>query len=483
MPRTQSPLERIASWALIGVVAAVPWIGGAKTRMENVLWYPGVALCSAFFLMCVARARESRKPQIPPLAAGCVGVLLACLAWWWVQPEPGFATAFAEEHWAFIESWNPAGQLQFPREERLFFAGSVLLGFLAAVDLGRDGRFRRKVYWVIAVSGLAAAGYSVGQKWLGWSAVPWLLTSYGLDRFSGPFFNYSASAASVNFAWPWLVFGVWASLKKRLPVMILTVAVTVAALMAWPATSGWGVAGILLTGGALWQLCAKRFGLGPRWILGLCAALFAAAFVWQAREVSALRARYSDRWTGAEATRMNAAARDEAFRVAAASRGDHLVDSPAPPLPSVWNAALRMAGDHPLIGDGPGSWVRESSLYSNDPLVNTFFHMRQFAHHDLLQTAAEWGVLPALAWSALWVFGFYRAAIRNGTSDDDLALLLMLIGVALHSLVHFPLQVPALQTWTAVALGFAWSRRPRVRNEAVPAQENASTNRRRETLG
>ena len=55
-----------------------------------------------------------------------------------------------------------------------------------------------------------------------------------------------------------------------------------------------------------------------------------------------------------------------------------------------------MAADYPLIGLGPGAWVKRSALYTRDSVVNTFYFYRQYAHHDLLQFAAEWGVLPAL---------------------------------------------------------------------------------------
>jgi O-antigen ligase len=341
---------------------------------------------------------------------------------------------------------------------------------LAAADLGRNDRFRHRLLWTLALSGMAVAGYSAGQRWLGWPPPDWLLTSRGLDGFSSTFFNYSASAAALNLSWPWLVFGAWsAGVKTRVAVAGAVLALAVAALTAWPATSGWGVAAILLAAGLLWRFLAPRLGADERWLLTAVAVLFAAAFLWQAGELRKLHARYSDNWMGVEATLLTIEERDRVIEKAALQRSDRLATSPAPPLPSAWTAALRMAAEHPLIGQGPGAWVKQSALYSNDPLVNTFFHMRQFAHHDLLQTAAEWGGLPLLAWLVLWAGGFYRVAVRNGSGRRELALVLMLSGLALHSLVHFPLQVPALQLWTAVLLGLAWSRRPRHRTGAAHA--------------
>jgi hypothetical protein len=431
-------------------------------RSSGILWLMGALLCLAFLLVCLERMRESRSLQIPATAAWASGLLIACLGRWLAQPELSFATTFSAEHWSFLELWNPAGQLQFPRYERLFFLGSTLLGFLAAVDLGRRDDCRRRLLWTLSASGILVALYSVGQRWLGLSAPAWLLTSRGLDEFSSTYFNYSASAASLNLAWPWLVFGAWkAGAKTRGVIALVTLMTVVAALMAWPALSGWGVAGILLIAGVLWRTLGPRFRADARWLMTALAGLFLAAFLWQGNELRKLQAHYSDGWMGVEMTRLTVETRDDALRKASLQRSDRLVPSSAPPLPSVWMAALRMATDHPLIGKGPGAWVKESALYTNSPLVNTFFHMRQFAHHDLLQTAAEWGILPSFVWLVLWAGAFYRAAVRNSDGNSELALVLMLSGLALHSLVHFPLQVPALQLWTALLLGLAWSRRPR----------------------
>jgi hypothetical protein len=346
-----------------------------------------------------------------------------------------------------------------------------LLGFWAAVDLGRKASFRRALGWTVGVCGLVVSAYSVGQRWLGWPAPDWLFASNGLDRFSSVFFNYSASAACLNMSWVWLVFGNCSRWKKgrwiASPAILLLV---VAALAAWPATSGWGVAGILMVvGTAASFLFWKNSTVAPHLMLAAIAGLFLAAFFWQISWVHTMRATHSDHWLSAENSLMQAPARDAQLRALVALRSDHLVTSAAPALPAVWLTGARMAGDHLLLGVGPGSWVRESSLYSNDALVNTFFHMRQFAHHDLLQTAAEWGGLATVAWLVLWIGGIYRSARRCLTEGpEDIGLILALVSIALHSLVHFPLQVPALQIWTALALGLAWSQRSRPQVSRLP---------------
>jgi O-antigen ligase len=125
-----------------------------------------------------------------------------------------------------------------------------------------------------------------------------------------------------------------------------------------------------------------------------------------------------------------------------------------------------MTADYPLVGLGPGAWVTHGVLYSNDTIVNTFYQHRQFAHHDLLQTAAEWGGLGAVAWLALWIGGFWRATRFDLQSPPaEIDLVLSLLGIAVHSTVHFPLQNPALLLWAVLLLGLAWSSR----REIIPA--------------
>ena len=119
-----------------------------------------------------------------------------------------------------------------------------------------------------------------------------------------------------------------------------------------------------------------------------------------------------------------------------------------------------MAEDYPFIGLGPGAWVKRAVLYSNDTIVNTFYQHRQFAHHDLLQTAAEWGCVPALAWLVLWAGAFWLAARRHpDDSSAEAGLILALLGIGLQSMVYFPLQNPAILLWTVLLLGLAWSPR------------------------
>jgi hypothetical protein len=316
----------------------------------------------------------------------------------------------------------------------------------------------------VGLSGVGIALGALAQRFLGAGYLPWLDIVGSTERYNFSFFHHSGAAACLDFAWPLLAFRVWGKEPSWVGRVLLWASLALLAALCfplWRSESAWAIAiGLALAGGA-WLGLVQLKRASPRLILSACGLALVTAFAWQFIEVQKMRADFPDGWVSAEVTRATASERDAVLRTRAAQRGDHLALSPAPPRPAAWLTGMRMAAAYPLVGDGPGSWVRNAVLYSNDPIVNTFYQHRQFAHHDLLQTAAEWGVVPALTWMLLWIGGFYRAIGRDPAGAGEIALVLALFGLALHSLIHFPLQIPALQLWAALLLGLAWSRRPR----------------------
>jgi O-Antigen ligase len=375
------------------------------------------------------------------------------------QPAPTFATTFGDEHWQFLEANYPLVILHWPRLPHLLFLASVLLGFLAAVELGDSKGFRRALLDTLGLSGLALAVYALGIRWLGWTSPPWIKLAGDTEQFNVWFFHHNGPGACFLLAWPLLLFRE-NSLPRRAAGVALAV-VAIAALPLWHSSSPAVIAGGIFVLGMIWRILAAKITAWPQLVRGTIVTLFLGIFAWQISSTLAMRRDFPDGWVSAAETLQNAPARDAAFKMAADRRGDRLVASPAPPRPAAWLTAARMAADYPLVGLGPGAWVTHAVLYSNDSLVNTFHQHRQFAHHDLLQTAAEWGGLAALAWLVIWIGAFWLATSRDASGRfTEMDLVLSLLGIAVHSMVHFPLQNPALLLWTVLLLGLAWSRRP-----------------------
>jgi len=452
--------RRLACFLLLLTAAAAPWLCGARVSVPTVGGWLGGVLALSFFLMLMASLRERRWPSISPWALGPVGFLLGCLGWWATQPAPAFATHFAAEHWRFIRAQLPRNLLEWPREELLVFLAGALLGFLAVVDLGRSARFRGLLAATLGLSGFVVAIWALGLRWLGWPAPTWIEVASGTERFNIAFFHHNAPGAALNLAWPLLVFHpAWppasrAGLIVRLALASVVLLTVAAALPLWHSESAPAIAAGLLLAGLAWPLATRLILPSRALFFALICAGFFGLFAWQLAGVQRLRVTHPDGWVSAAHTAREAPVRDAAVQAAAEKRGDHLVSSSAPARPAAWITGLRMARDYPLIGLGPGAWLHGAVLYSNDPTVATFYQLRQFAHHDLLQAAAEWGGLGAVAWLALWTGAFWRAMHAG---PDSLGPLLALIGLALLSLVHFPLQNPAIFLWSLLLLGLAWS--------------------------
>jgi O-antigen ligase len=120
---------------------------------------------------------------------------------------------------------------------------------------------------------------------------------------------------------------------------------------------------------------------------------------------------------------------------------------------AVWAAAVRIAGDHPLLGTGLGTFGGVFPRYRPLAIQSAYTH----AHQDYLQWLAETGVLGGLA-GALLLAGLAWTAARAVQNPDRGADRMLATGVAaglgglaLHGLVDFNGHIPA-NTLLAAAL-------------------------------
>lgn len=86
---------------------------------------------------------------------------------------------------------------------------------------------------------------------------------------------------------------------------------------------------------------------------------------------------------------------------------------------AMWRVGAAMIADHPLLGVGPRLTDEHYHEYAeaDDPYAN---NPPGHLHSNLVQTAAERGVLALLLWLALWIAWFYRAGrIWKGLDEHD----------------------------------------------------------------
>jgi NADH:ubiquinone oxidoreductase subunit 6 (subunit J) len=124
---------------------------------------------------------------------------------------------------------------------------------------------------------------------------------------------------------------------------------------------------------------------------------------------------------------------------------------------------LRMLPDAGWHGFGPGTFALVFPHYTGDQ-AKLIPGIWRYAHDDYLQTLLEWGWFGSIFWAVVFfgaivqLFIHWRKRRDLSTSDRVLAFVtgLALLGVALHAVVDFPLQIASLQLYAAVCVGFGW---------------------------
>ncbi len=117
-----------------------------------------------------------------------------------------------------------------------------------------------------------------------------------------------------------------------------------------------------------------------------------------------------------------------------------------------WSVALQTAINRPLLGSGPGTFY---TVYRQAKRPDA--EMTRLVHNDYLQQASDSGVVGLLTFGGfIWAS---LATLYRITRDDWMlfAAWLGLFGWALQSFVEFGLYIPAL-AWTAFFLfGWLWT--------------------------
>jgi hypothetical protein len=133
-----------------------------------------------------------------------------------------------------------------------------------------------------------------------------------------------------------------------------------------------------------------------------------------------------------------------------------------------WHAfrvAMRAVPDARLCGFGPGTFRVVFPTY-NIESANQAPGTWRFLHDDYLQTLLEWGWIGGSLWALLFFGGItvgirsYKEHARREWTPRRRVLqplvIIALMGVALHALVDFPVQIESIQLYVATYLGLCW---------------------------
>lgn len=121
----------------------------------------------------------------------------------------------------------------------------------------------------------------------------------------------------------------------------------------------------------------------------------------------------------------------------------------------VWSDTLRLIGDHPLVGVGPGGYGERVRRYQSLPAGVEYVH----AHNAYLETAANWGIPLALViWISIGRIGWRPVALARKNESVLAAGCAAALGAFLvHALVDFNLRMPATGVLFFVVLGVGWT--------------------------
>jgi tetratricopeptide (TPR) repeat protein len=400
-----------------------------------VLWPVGGLAGLALVLACVGARRQGQAVHLPLLALPLAVSALLCLLQLLPLPE-GLLRVLSPEAAALRDfALVPLG-LEGPRPlsldpaatwRALSLTVSCLLVLVAAVQVCRSRRARRRLLTTLAATGAGLATLGLGhalfgvEQWLGVFSFapappPPLVTPFVNPNHLSAFLGLSstvalglaltegtrARAAAFSLAAVLGGVGVLLSLSRGGIAFFILGQLALAGLLVWQRREGEG---------------GKRaWGLGAAALLGLLAVLGVGAY--------AASERLAAEWAGTGGV--------EGLRHSKVA---------------LWPMMVDAARAFPVTGMGRGAFEVAFPRYQTVPASNTF----TVPENGVLQLATEFGV-PGLLVLAAWLWGFGRLLRRERLEPMELAVLAGVVGLGLHDLFDFSLELPACAVAVLVAL-------------------------------
>ncbi len=470
---TSHGMERLQFFLLLGLLILAPIPFGANRP----IWWSLAALVMGLLLLIHALAglQQRRPPAIPPSRLRWpLGLFLFVCLWGFMQALPILPEVLWHPLWQLTKpaldgtisgaiSLNP--HETFQALMRLMTYGAV---FWLALQLGRNRDWAEEFYRFL---GLGIALYAV------YAGLCW---SFGLDSLwglaptdrskgqivSGTFVNRNSFATYVGMGviifWGLL----WRELRRALarrgdePMKYrLERAIT-----SLTSRGGGWLIGLVLTAGALFLSGSRGGAMATLLAIGSYLGLLLLR-----RQARATSSPWQRLGTGSALTAILVplAGLLMIFFVSGERLTDRLatIDRDYVPRSLVYERSLEMAADYPWSGTGYGTFKDAFPLYRSEPLSAAGRHHK--VHNSYLELFLELG-LPAasalilcigwLAWLSL------RGALeRHRDSHIPMIAFCATVLVALHALVDFSLQIPAVAMTYAALLGVgvaqSWSSR------------------------
>ena len=462
-------LRGAAGVVLTGLLVIAPLNFGSTRAGGTELLTAGCTL--ATLLWFAALVCRGPRTAVPPVAAGCVALLvIAALPWVSGLARPTSVPDFTSTHFAHVTARWPFSIVWRTPANTLLFTLALAASVLPLIDLARTRR------WALAFSvALTATAVAVGllallQNYTHATGIYWRDDGRMPGNFCGTFYHHTSAGAYFNTAWPLAVTLTWLACTRLPPgsfAPVLASAGVVGTIILLAAhgshVSRFPQVTALLVAPFLWR--SLKLPRPRRWFFAVGAAVAVLLLVTVAGRPADIGERWSLFFSRAPATVTQVRPPESAWP--ALMRDDlfvprHSADGWFGDRGEGWRTALRSIAARPLTGHGPGNWMGAASRHTNDPFVRTFFQFLQFTHQDLLQFAVEWGLPATLGWWGL-LAGALVVVLRAPRWISPLhrqlgiAAACGLAAVLLQAQVDFPLQIPAVAFNVVALAALCWA--------------------------
>jgi hypothetical protein len=435
-----------ARWIFLAVLIYAPWAYGGTTpaSIQTTNWL----LLAVLVLWAVELVVSRRSPRFPRFLLFLTCALIGIGGWMVFNAK----SIYDSDFYAFVPLRNfappLAGSVDYAISAAWMMRGALLLGtILFVADLSQSNRWLLRLWYVIGLVAGSIAFLGLLQKATGARMIFWQTAPpWGVSTFFATYYYHGNAGAFLNLVWP---------LTAGLAIRAFTTRSHPGMRAMWVSVFILTVAGVLANTSRMAQL------VGLLLLVAICLQ-FGAALL---RKLS-----------GTEKSVALGGAIAILLTLIALAQATHLEQplnrwqsmSEQIPNDARWLAsrvAIDALPDAGFFGFGPGTFRVVFPAY-NSVSINQVPGTWRFLHEDYLQTLLEWGWVGSSLW-ALLLFGGIAVGIRSynkyarpGWTPRRRLLqplvVMALIGVALHALIDFPLQIASIQLYVATYLGLCW---------------------------
>jgi O-antigen ligase len=443
-------LVALPRWLLLAVIVYAPWAYGC-TRWWTKTLLAQVLVAMAVLWLCSLGLRR-RLPR-GPVSAAIIALCLLGLGWFSVFNS---LASYDELSQVFsplaqaVPGWFGSWDGSFSQQSMLLVTG-LLGAFFVSMDLAANPIWRRRLFLTLALSGGLLLLFGLVQRATGASGIFWQPSPP--STFFATYFYHANAGAFINLTLPLVAGQTILAFKNKGQfrrafwgfLMLSTSAAVFVNTSRASTLIGILIMAAMIIGVTVIALRQFRTLLASQVLASIVVILGCVLVLLLGFGVESSLIRWNQ-------TLSSLIGSDGA--------------APWEGRLTVYRTCLLSVSAAGAFGFGPGTFSIVFPYLQQEHGGHVGGILR-YAHQDYLQTLLEWGVLGFLFWVVLVGGGIVRAIVylrsypRSLTREHGMWIALCalsLIGVLVHSLVDFPLQIASLQLLAATLLGQLWAK-------------------------